>query len=293
MRKYTAVRASKHFIGYLFNLPLLVFISVFFVYSFYFLFKTSLQDVDITFNNPIYVGFDNYLLVLKDLNFYSAIKNNLIFALVTVLLSLTLGYVISIFFQFQFFGKRLVHAFIFLPTLMPLALIATVMGMMLESKYGTLNIVLNTIGLNELALPWLNDPLLAYSSVLFVSVFLIGLPVMYYTAELSTIDRGILEAAVIDGARMSQIMRFILFPMLKNSHKTIILTMLLGSFREFERVYLMTMGGPGRSTEIISTYLFSYTRTGISLGFVASASVIVLAIVFLFAIIQFRIFRQS
>ena len=65
---------------------------------------------------------------------------------------------------------------------------------------------------------------------------------MYYTADLTTISRSILEAATIDGAGMKDQLLLIIFPVLKNTHKTIILSMLLGGFREMERVYLMTDG---------------------------------------------------
>ena len=94
---------------------------------------------------------------------------------------------------------------------------------------------------------------LAMWAVCSVSIFMIGIPIMYYTADLTTISRSIMEAATIDGAGMKDQIMLIIFPVLKNTHKTIILSMLLGGFREMERVFLMTDGGPGGSTEIVGT----------------------------------------
>lgn len=134
---------------------------------------------------------------------------------------------------------------------------------------GIVNQILRGVGLGALAQRWLADPKLAMGAVCSVSIFMIGIPIMYYTADLTTISRSILEAATIDGAGMKDQLLLIIFPVLKNTHKTIILSMLLGGFREMERVYLMTDGGPGGCTEIIGTYIYRATRSaGSNIGLV-------------------------
>ena len=84
--------------------------------------------------------------------------------------------------------------------MLPIALMATVFGSMLEYKNGIVNQILRGVGLGALAQRWLADPKLAMGAVCSVSIFMIGIPIMYYTADLTTISRSILEAATIDGA---------------------------------------------------------------------------------------------
>ncbi|CAM3717353.1 carbohydrate ABC transporter permease [Marinicrinis lubricantis] len=279
--------------GYLFILPTLILFGVFFVFSFYFLIKTSFQDVNLSFLNAEFVGWDNYKLVLSDDRFFKSVFNNFVLSAFGIFVSLTLGFLVSIFLSFKFRGSRLLHGIYFLPSLLPMALTASVFGLMMEYKFGTLNVFLRSIGLEEFALRWLGDPQLALYSVMFVSIYLIGIPMMYYTSELTTLNTGILEAAVIDGAGMWKIIGFILFPLLKNSHKTIILSMLLASFREFERVFLMTDGGPAGATEITSTYIYRYVKMGTDMGYVSAASVIILLIALVISFIQLSVYRRS
>lgn len=85
--------------------------------------------------------------------------------------------------------------------MLPIALMATVFGSMLEYKNGIVNQILRGVGLGALAQRWLADPKLAMGAVCSVSIFMIGIPIMYYTADLTTISRSILEAATIDGCR--------------------------------------------------------------------------------------------
>lgn len=279
--------------GYLFILPTLILFGVFFVFSFYFLFKTSFQNVNLSFLNAEYIGWHNYKLVVSDSRFYQSIFNNFILSAFGIFVSLTLGFLISIFLSFKLKGTRFLHAVYFLPSLLPMALIASVFGMMLEYKFGTLNVFLRAVGLDELALRWLGDPHLALTCVMFVSVYLIGIPIMYYSSELTTLNTGILEAAMIDGASMQRIIGFILFPLLKNSHKTIVISMLLASFREFERVFLMTGGGPGGATDISSTYIYRYVKMGTDMGYVSATSVMILLIALVISFVQLNVYRRA
>lgn len=162
--------------GYLFILPTLILFGVFFVFSFYFLLNTSFQSLNLSFLNAEYIGWLNYKLVLSDSRFFQSVFNNFVLSTFGIFVSLTLGFLISIFLSFKLKGTRFLHAVYFLPSLLPMALIASVFGMMLEYKFGTLNVFLRAVGLDELALRWLGDPHLALSSVMFVSIYLIGIP---------------------------------------------------------------------------------------------------------------------
>lgn len=275
--------------GFLFIAPLFVLFSCFLIYGFYFLITNSFNHMTISFKNTYFVGLDNYKIVLQDTAFFRSLLNTFLLSTANIFAGLTLGFAIALLLNFKLRGKRFFHALFFIPSMLPIALMATVFSSLLEYRDGTMNQLLRSIGLDSLALRWISDPNLAIWSVMGVSVFLIGIPIMYYTADLTTISTSVLEAATMDGAKMWHMVTIILYPMLKSTHKTIILSMLLGGFREMERVYLMTDGGPGGATEIIGTYIFRATRSaGSNLGISSAAAVIVLVIAFAIAFVQLR-----
>lgn len=279
--------------GYLFLLPLLIIFIGLLGYSFYFLLSNSLRDVTITFRQSEFVGLKNYETIIKDKTFWRSLLNTFVLSTANIFCGLTIGFMVSIVLNFRIKGKRFFHALFFIPSMLPIALMATVFGSMLEYRSGIINVILRGAGLEVLAQRWLADPRLAIWAVCTVSIYLIGIPIMYYTADLTTLNKSVLEAATIDGATMRHQLFFIIYPMLKNTHKTIILSMLLGGFREMERVFLMTDGGPGGSTEIIGTYIYRATRSaGSNIGLVCAASVIVLIVAFVISFIQLKMTKN-
>lgn len=280
--------------GFLFLLPLIVIFIGLLGYSFYFLIVNSFRDVTITFRHTEFTGLANYKTVLTDLKFWRSLLNTFILSAANIFCGLTFGFFIAIVLNFKMKGKRFFHALFFIPSMLPIALMAAVFSSMLEYKNGIINQLLRGVGLDVLAQRWLADPRLAIFSVCSVSVFLIGIPIMYYTADLTTISDSVLEAATRDGAKTRHQLFLVIYPMLKNTHKTIILSMLLGGFREMERVFLMTDGGPGGKTEIIGTYIYRATRSaGSNIGLVCAAAIVVLIVAFLISFIQLRLTEKN
>lgn len=280
--------------GFLFLLPLIVIFIGLLGYSFYFLIVNSFRDVTITFRHTEFTGLANYKTVLTDLKFWRSLLNTFILSAANIFCGLTFGFFIAIVLNFKMKGKRFFHALFFIPSMLPIALMAAVFSSMLEYKNGIINQLLRGVGLDVLAQRWLADPRLAIFSVCSVSVFLIGIPIMYYTADLTTISDSVLEAATMDGAKTRHQLFLVIYPILKNTHKTIILSMLLGGFREMERVFLMTDGGPGGKTEIIGTYIYRATRSaGSNIGLVCAAAIVVLIVAFLISFIQLRLTEKN
>ena len=280
--------------GFLFLLPLIIIFIGLLGYSFYFLIVNSFRDVTITFKNPAFVGMQNYKTIMLDSKFWLSLLNTFLLSAANIFCGLTFGFFIAIILNFKLKGKRFFHALFFIPSMLPIALMAAVFSSMLEYKNGIVNQLLRGVGLDVLAQRWLADPGFAMMSVCSVSVFLIGIPIMYYTADLTTINDSVLEAATMDGAKTRHQLFFVIYPMLKNTHRTIILSMLLGGFREMERVFLMTDGGPGGKTEIIGTYIYRQTRSaGSNIGLVCAAAIIILAVAFLISFIQLRLTERK
>jgi ABC-type sugar transport system permease subunit len=239
------------------------------------------------------VGLNNYARLLTDPVFYKSIFNNLVFSGVVILAGVTLGFLFAVILSTNIRGNRLFFAILFLPSIVPRALIATVFKEMLEFHSGTVNAVLSFMGMNVQNLTWLTDPGMAYVSVFTVLIYMIGIPLLYYNAELTTIDSSIFESAQLDGANFPTLISKIIFPLVKASHKTIVISTLLATFRMFEVIFLLTSGGPGFTTEITGTYIYRFTRRGSDLGYVSAAATIILVIALFLSVLQIKLLYKS
>lgn len=274
--------------------PLLVIYAVYFFYSIIFLGETSMQKVGISLLRPVQVGFENFRLLFTDPVFGQSILNNLVYATITIVVSLTVAFFIAVALSTGVRGRKAFYLLFLLPALMPVSLVATIFGSMLQERFGVLNETLRAVGLGALAQSWLTQPGLAYAAVAVIFCYLIGLPIMYYTADLSALPTSSLEAALLDGAGTWRIMREVIYPMMRSTHITVILALLLGSFRALEVVLFSTQGGPGTTTEIVGTYLYGYVNsTGKTIGFASAASIVVLLIALGISLVQMYVTRKA
>jgi raffinose/stachyose/melibiose transport system permease protein len=276
-----------------FLVPLLGFYVVYYLYSFVFLAQASQQRVSLSFTDQVYVGLQNYSLILADPLFQRSVVNNLIFAAVSIAASLTLGFVIAMMLATGARLNRGMYVIFLLPSLIPLSLFASVFGRMLEPNYGAFNAALRAIGLGGLQQDWLGSDGTAYAVVFALLVYLIGLPIMYYRSDVSNVNASILEAALLDGANTFQTFRLILFPLLRTTHITVILSVLLGSFRAFDLIYFSTGGAPSGRTGISGTYIYQSALGQSSVGYAAAASVLVLVIALVVSLIQILVTRRA
>ncbi|OLP46179.1 carbohydrate ABC transporter permease [Rhizobium oryziradicis] len=258
--------------------PLALVFAVYYVFSTGFLLYTSLQRISLALVNGKWVGMQNFELLLSDPRFLKAFLNNIIFACVSVGAALTIGFFIAVTLSATWRARTLLYTIFLLPALMPLSLVASVFRTILETRFGLVNVLLSDIGLGWMAQNWLIDPTLAYGVVIILFVYIIGLPVLYYTANLSTINTSLIESAVIDGAGTWRLFVEILFPIMKGTHRTIIVSTMLTSFRAFDIVFFSTGGGPAGATEITGTYVYTFSTSGANVGYGSAAAVATLLI---------------
>jgi ABC-type sugar transport system permease subunit len=266
--------------------------AIYYVYSIGFLSVTSFTRVSVTFFNSVNVGWQNYQQLVTDPVFLRALANNLLFGAISIVAALTIAFFIATALATGVRAKRLFYLIFLLPALMPLSLVSTIFGSMLTQRDGVFNDTLRAIGLGGLAQPWLTQPNLAFGVVAVLFCYLIGLPIMYYTADLSALPIDSLEAALIDGAGTFRILRSIIYPMMRSTHITIILSLLLGSFRALEVVLFSTHGGPGQTTEVVGSYIYGFaTSAGPTIGFVSAISIVVLVIALIISMVQLVVSR--
>ncbi|MDQ1734360.1 MAG: raffinose/stachyose/melibiose transport system permease protein [Pseudonocardiales bacterium] len=284
---------SDGLVALLFLIPLLFFYGLYYLYAFGFLAQVSRQRVSLTFVNAVNVGWDNFRLVATDPLFRRSVLNTLLFAGISICAALTVGFLLAMMISTGVRGRKLLYGIFLLPSLIPLSLFATVFGQMLETKDGAFNSLFRAVGLPGLQQDWLGNTGSGYAAVAILLVYLIGLPIMYYTSDVTSINLSLIESATIDGAGTWQIFRLMLFPLLRNTHKTVILSVLLGSFRAFDVIFFSTGGQPGGRTSITGTYIYNAALGNDRVGYAAAASLIVLVIALLISFGQLLLTRKD
>ena len=292
--------SGKPFIGrafpYLLLLPSLIPIIVILLYP---IAQTIvLSTFKINMLRPLndrFVGFENYIEMVQTPSFWLGITNSFRITFFVVLGSLTLGLVFSMLLNMPFKGRGIFRSLIIIPWAAPAVAAVLVWLWILDFQFGVLNYILRTIGLAADNIQWLTNTSLAVFSVIIVIIWKqFGISTIMLLAGLQTIDPGLYEASMIDGANVFVRFCYITLPGLRTSGGVLILLITVWTFREFTILQIMTQGGPARATEtlVLQTYLeaFKFYSTGsaAALGMVTFCISIIISIVYYKALLSKR-----
>lgn len=276
--------------AYLLLLPVLALFAFSVVYPLIHTIILSFWDIK-GLGKPKFYGLNNFIDLSKDGTFRTSIVTTLIWTSCTTLLSVGAGWGIALlcslapretlvfrFLIFAAFGvSEAVTGYIWL-------------GIYRPDAGGLLNSLLTGIGLPQLAHPWLGDSNTAiWCLIIAYSWAQTGLPLLLIYAATQAISRNVIEASFVDGATPLQIMRHIIAPLSMPGVRVALFINLLGSLRAFDTIYVLTAGGPVRSTETIGFFMYRESFTQFKLGYGAAATLVLLAavlVVSLPAIIQ-------
>ena len=214
----------------------------------------SLLDRVITNKNPAFVGFENYVEVLTDPVFFTAVRNTLVFTISSVVVHFVIGLAFALLLNSPLLGNRskaFFRVLYILPWLFTVAIVA-VLWRLLLSPNGVVNYLLGATGLTDGNTEWLANPSTALAAVTFINIWS-GYPFFMISllAGLQGIPRDLYEAAKVDGAGALAQFRNVTLPQLK----PIIISMALLDFiwttQQFALIWMTTGGGPINSTEVL------------------------------------------
>ena len=157
---------------------------------------------------------------------------------------------------------------------------------MFEPQYGLLNQVLAMVGIKGPA--WLGDPAWAMPALVFMTVWQMGTPMLIFLAGLQNIPTELYEAAILDGASAWRKFKSITLPLLSPSIFLNIVMGVINSFQVFEKVYIMTGGGPVNSTLVYVMYLYRNAFQFLRMGYGAALAWLLFVVIFSFTLLQFR-----
>lgn len=249
------------------------------------------NHIDATYK---FVGFDNYVDVLKDPVFMQRLVWTVVWTVCCVSVTFVLGLVLANMLNRQFRGRAAYRMMLILPWAVPGFVSVFAWRFLFNRDNGLLNKVLDGGGIS--AVPWLDDPTWAKFSVIAVNVWL-GVPFMMVAllGGLQSIPGELYEAAEMDGAGPWKRFLYITVPGLRAVSSTVILLSTIWTFNMFPVIFLLTRGGPGDSTEILVTQAFRQAFVESPRDFAGSATwgVLILAVLMIFAFVYRRSLRKQ
>lgn len=264
---------------YLYLLPAVVFVGGFFISSIIFTVYLSFYEWD-GFSAMNFTGLSNYFRLFRDSNFLISCMNTIIWVVCSLVVSLVIPLLFAILISNSSHASGFKNVFYF-----PTALSGTVGGIVIATilSLSGLPQIFKLLGMDELVYDWLAIPYVNTFIMIATGLWQgIGLNILLFISGLNTIDQGPVEAAKIEGAGTLTIYRKVILPLLKPTIIVVLLMSLVSSFKVFDSIWVMTKGGPYRTSETLALtmYLesFQYGRLGSGAAVAVVLTVVILIV---------------
>ncbi|WP_202895737.1 carbohydrate ABC transporter permease [Iningainema tapete] len=241
---------------------------------------------------PVFSGLDNYTRIVGDGRFWQSFWTTTVFTVVSAICELLLGLLIALVLNQRFSFRGVVRTTAILPWALPTALIGLAWAWIFNDQFGVVNDILLRLGLIKTGINWLGEPTLALIAVIcadvwkttpFISILLL--------AGLQSISPDLYEAHAIDGASSWQSFRKITLPLLLPQILIAVLFRFAQAFGIFDLIAVMTGGGPGGATEVVSLYIYSTVMRYLDFGYGAALVVCTFVLLIVAVAIAFVFLR--
>ncbi len=231
-----------------------------------------------------FIGFRNYAEVMfRDKVFRKVLANNLIFMAIAVPAELIFGFIIAILLNRPFKGRKMIRVLYLLPMLAAPVVVGTNFKWLLNEQFGIINAIFRVFNLPTIA--WLVRPPWPFASILFAEIWqYTPFAMILLLAGLQSLPDTPFEAARVDGANKWQQIRYIAVPLLMPVISIVAILRIVDIFRIFDVVYIMTQGGPARTTDLLSTYTYEMAFSQVRFGYAAAISWITLMLSLIFVV---------
>ena len=282
MRRRTALIALA------FLLPFLILYTIFTIWPVIQGFYVSLHKWGLM-GKQDFLGFANYAKLLTDNNFWGALRNTLVFTVITTPLLVVTALVLALFANRPNRIKRGLRILYYLPSVLSVSVASFIAKFAFSPYTGLLNGILHAIGVLPAGqeIQWLNDPVLAMITVSVMTVWwTVGFSMLLYLSGLQDISPDLYEAAAIDGASKRQQLFSITLPLLKPTTWLVILLQMIACIKVYGQISLITGGGPASSTRPLVQYVYETAFKRSDMGYAAAISYVLLAILLVLSLVQ-------
>lgn len=271
-------------------IALFVFLPILFN-LYYSMFRWSAFEMDGEF-----VGLEYYARLLQDPVFYIALKNNSLYAIISLLCQVGMGLVIAAILEEKWIRKwqPMFRTVFFLPAVISISVVGLMWQLLYNPDIGLVNAALKAIGQEDWVNAWLGDSQTAIYAVVAVSQWqYTGYMTMLFLIAMQKIPGELYEAAMIDGANRIETFFRITIPQLKEMILVGSMITVIGAFKVFDEVYVMTFGGPGRSTEVLGTMLYRAAFRNDEMGYASTIATVIFVITMGLSLLQMKISKTG
>lgn len=244
-------------------------------------------------NPPTWLGFENYLHLVQDDDFWLSLRATLYYMLGSVPLGIVSSLLLALALNQKIRGISLYRTIYFIPVVSSMIAVALMWRWMYNPTSGILNYMLDQI-FTTLHLPftppdWLQSRVWAMPAIILMSVWKgLGYNMVLFLAGLQGIPAHLYEAAEIDGATTWYKFRHITLPLLTPTTFFIVIISIIGSFQIFEQAYIMTQGGPARSTVTTVYYIYENGFQWYQMGYASAVAWVLFAFILLVTVVQWK-----
>ncbi len=280
----------------LFMLPTILFLGLFIYIPLIQNFYNSFFEFNVFSQSKEFVGLSKLKVLFVDEVVAIALKNNVKYAIISVLLQVFFALVLAAVLEdkcIRRFAPAL-RVIYFMPVMISISVIALLFGFVYNPQIGLLNSLLEIIGLDEVAKPWLGNSTTAIYSVIAMSQWQsIGLITMLFIVAIQKIPKDLYEAAEIDGA--GKIRRFfsVTVPQVKEAMFVNLLVTVTGSILVFNEPYILTNGGPGNSSMTLAVHMYQTGFIKNDMGYASTLATLIFLLSAVFALIQMKVSKTG
>ncbi len=264
---------------FLMVLPILIILAIFLLFLFY---VVGLSLTDATLAHPFrdFVGLANYKRALADETFSTSIVNTLVFAFGVTFIETFLGFVLALALHGELRAGRFLRTLALLPLFTPPVAVAMVWRLIYDPVSGLLDHYLLRLGLIDRTVAFLGQAKLALPAIMLADVWQwTPFAFLLCLAALQSLPTEPYEAAAVDGASNWQVFRRITLPLVTPAIIITFLFRLLIALKVFDLVFILTYGGPGSATQVVSFYIYKIGFTMFKTGYAAALTMLVLVLV--------------
>lgn len=290
-RRFSRRQLTEWRTGSLFLLPAIGFLAFTSLYPLTYALFLTFHRWDLKISpDRAFIGLDNYVQAARDNQFHSSLWVTLVFVLVTVLVETVLGMAIALLVTRESRGGRVVRSLLLIPMVMTPVVVGVLWRMLFNPDFGLFNYVLSLFGADPGKLLWLGSPSLALWAVMFTDIWeWTPFVILCFVAGLTSLPVDTLKAARVDGASSWQIFWHVTLPLMKPVILVTVLLRFLDAFKVVDTIYVMTYGGPGSATKLLSFFIYETGLKYFNIGYASTVSWIFIALMF---ILTFYLIRE-
>lgn len=235
---------------------------------------------------PQFIGLTNYINLTTDDDFFLVIQNTLWWVVLSSPIGVASAFLMAVLLNSRIIARSAFRAIFFFPSIVPIIVVSSVWAFVLNIQYGAINATLRALELPTI--PFLSNPTVVKPTLLLIHMWMQGGAMVIFLATLQEVPRELYEAATMDGAGSWSRFWSITLPMCSPVILFNMVMAFIGGFQNFALPWLLTQGGPNRSTEFFAVFLYRNAFQYLRMGKASALAWILFIVIVIFTVMLFR-----